>query len=63
MIYRGKLVNAIPTPHFSTPHRYQGQMNEFVVSPRKASGAPITDVTAVSAFAAEGSTYSFAGED
>ena len=32
------------------------------MSPRKASGAPITDVTAVSAFAAEGSTYSFAGE-
>ena len=32
------------------------------MSPRKASGAPITDVTAVSAFAAEGSPYSFAGE-
>lgn len=40
----------------------QGQKNEFVVSPRKATGAPVTDVTAASAFAAQGSTYSFAGE-
>lgn len=40
----------------------QGQRNEFVVSPRKAAGAPVTDVTAASAFAAEGSKYSFAGE-
>lgn len=40
----------------------KGQRNEFVVSPRKATGAPVTDVTAASAFAAEGSPYSFAGE-
>ena len=40
----------------------QGQRNEFVVSPRKATGAPITDVTATSAFAAEDSPYSFAGK-
>ncbi|CAM9800578.1 unnamed protein product [Ectocarpus sp. 6 AP-2014] len=43
--------------------RVKGQRNEFVVSPRKATGAPVTDVTAASAFAAEGSTYSFAGGD
>lgn len=50
-----------PPPPCSCRLSRQGQANEFVVSPRKASGAPITDVTAASAFAAEGSTYSFAG--